>query len=181
MKKDLGMAIDFDDIDDFARGAVEAIAQFKIEFILSSDQLLDENYTLPGLNWMSVPYGEDDVNTVPDDRRGIYAFAVCKESPVLPPHCYVLYIGIAGRKSDRSLRSRYKDYLNVKKVLKRDRIARMVGTWRTVLRFYYAPVDEHVTSEQLEELEKELNGTLLPPLSEGDLEAGIKRQRRAFK
>ena len=175
------MAIDFDDIDDFARGAVEAIAQFKLEFILPSDRLIDENYPLAELEWHSVPYGADNLGAVPDDRRGIYAFAICKESVVLPPHCYVLYIGIAGRKSDRSLRARYSDYLNAKKILKRDRIARMIGTWRSVLRFYYAPVDNDVTSEQLEELERELNGTLLPPLSEGDLEAGIKRQRRAFR
>ena len=57
----------------------------------------------------------------------------------------------------------------------------MVGTWRAVLRFYFAPVDEDVTSAQLEELERQLNGKLLPPMSEGDLEAGIKKQRRAFR
>lgn len=175
------MTLDFSEIDDFAHGASNAIARFKIEFILSSDQMNDDNYELAGLNWSSIPYGVDDINNVPDDRRGIYAFAVCKESAVLPPHCYVLYIGIAGRKSDRSLRERYRDYLNAKKILKRDRIARMIGVWRSVLRFYYAPVDDGVTTEQLEELEKQLNGTLLPPLSEGDLEAGIKRKRRAFR
>lgn len=175
------MTADFSEIDDFAQSASDAIARFKLEFILSSDQMNDDNYGLASLNWSSIPYGEDDINSIPDDRRGIYAFAVCKESAVLPPHCYVLYIGIAGRKSDRSLRERYRDYLNKKKVLKRDRIARMIGTWRSVLRFYFAPVDDGVSSEQLEELEKQLNGTLLPPLSEGDLEAGIKRQRRAFR
>ena len=57
----------------------------------------------------------------------------------------------------------------------------MIGTWHPVLRFYFAPVDNAVTSEQLEELEKQLNSTLLPPFAEGDLEAGIKQQRRAFR
>ena len=164
----------------FTQGASDAIGRFKIDFILSSDQMNDENYELAELNWNSIPYGLDNINNVPDDRRGIYAFAVCKEGAVLPPHCYVLYIGIAGRRSDRSLRERYRDYLNKKKVLKRGRIARMIGTWRTVLRFYYAPVENGISTEQLEELEKQLNSTLLPPMSVGDLEADIKRQRRAF-
>ena len=174
------MTSNFSDIDDFARSASDAIARFKIEFVLSSDQMNDENYELARLNWNSIPYGAAHINRVPDDRRGIYAFAVCKEGEVLPPHCYVLYIGIAGRRSDRSLRERYRDYLNEKKVLKRDRIARMIATWRTVLRFYYAPVENGISTEQLEELEKQLNSTLLPPMSVGDLEADIKRQRRAF-
>lgn len=175
------MTLDWSDIDDFAQRASEAIAQFTVEFILSSDQLNDDNYALPGLTWNSIPFGDLGINNVPDDRRGIYAFAVCKDSAVLPPHCYVFYIGIAGRRSERSLRARYRDYLNPGKVLKRARIARMIGTWRSVLRFYFAPVDDAVTSEQLEELEKQLNSTLLPPMSEGDLSAEIKQQRRAFR
>ena len=39
-------------------------------------------------------------------------------SEILSPHGYVLYIGIAGRRSDRALRERYKDYLNVKQIQK---------------------------------------------------------------
>lgn len=175
------MTIDLSEIDDFAQRASDAIARFSVEFILSSDQLIEDNYALAGLNWDSIPYGDQKINDVPDDRRGIYAFAVCKESAVLPPHCYVLYIGIAGRRSQRSLRERYRDYLNPGKIRKRARIARMIGTWRSVLRFYFAPVDEAVTSEQLEDLERQLNSTLLPPMSEGDLSAGIKQQRRAFR
>ena len=60
---------------------------------------------------------------------------------VLPPHEYILYIGIAGYNSQRSLRERYKDYLNAKKVIKRAKIARMIGTWHEVLRFFFAPVE----------------------------------------
>lgn len=174
--------MNFGELEDFAQGASDAIAKFNVPFTLSTDQLIDDNYQLANLEWNSICYGNEEIENVPNDRRGIYAFAVCKESAVLPPHCYVLYIGIAGRKSDRSLRARYKDYLNQKKVLKRSaRIARMIGTWHDVLRFYYAPVDQDISSDQLEELERQLNSTLLPPFSEGDLEAGIKQQRRAFR
>ena len=100
---------------------------------------------------------------------------------MLPMHCYVMYIGIAGRKSNRSLRARYREYLNTKKIMKRARIARMIGAWHSVLRFYFAPIDEDITSAQLEQIEEELNSALLPPMSEGDIEAGIKNQRRAFR
>lgn len=176
------MPIDFDELDDFANTAADAIAKYKLEFILSSDRLSGGVYPLNDLVWNSIPYGDEHIADVPNDRRGIYAFAVCSEGgSVLPPHGYVLYIGIAGRKSDRSLRARYRDYLNMKKVLKRDRIARMISVWRSVLRFYFAPVGPEFSSEDLEELEKQLNGALLPPLSEGDLEATIKAQRRAFR
>ena len=57
----------------------------------------------------------------------------------------------------------------------------MIGGWHSVLRFFYAPVDDGVSSEELQELEKKLNGAFLPPFSEGDLDAGIKRKRRAFR
>lgn len=175
------MAIDFDDIDDFANNAVDAIGKYRQEFILSPAQISGFDYPEGALEWSSIPYGDAEINNVPNDRRGIYAFAICSQGMALPPHCYVLYIGIAGRRSNRSLRDRYKDYLNVKKILKRERIARMIGSWRSVLRFYYAPVAPEMTSEELEELEKQMNGALLPPMSEGDLEATIKAQRRAFR
>ena len=173
--------MDLGAIEDFASGAANAIARFSVYFTLSTDQFATNDFSIADLQWQSIPFGDAEKANVPNDRRGIYAFAICKESLVLPPHGYVLYIGIAGRKSDRSLRARYNEYLNAKKVLKRERIARMIGTWHPVLRFYFAPVDDAITSHQLEELEKQLNSILLPPFSEGDLEAGIKQQRRAFR
>lgn len=175
------MPIDFEDIDDFAARAADAVGKYRQEFILSPEQIAGFNYPADVLEWRSIPYGEDEIDEVPNDRRGVYAFAVCTNGTALPPHCYVLYIGIAGRKSNRSLRERYRDYLNARKILKRERIARMIGCWRSILRFYYAPVDPAMSSEELEELEKQLNGALLPPMAEGDLEATIKAQRRAFR
>lgn len=167
-------------IEDFASDAANAIAKFKVPFTLSTDQFGRDDFVIDPLQWQSIGYGDAEIANVPDDRRGIYAFAISKESTILPPHGYVLYIGIAGRKSNRSLRARYRDYLNAKQVLKRERIARMIGTWHPVLRFYFAAVDNAITSDQLEEMERQLNSTLIPPFSEGDLEAGLKKQRRAF-
>lgn len=92
-----------------------------------------------------------------------------------------MYIGIAGRRSERSLKARYKDYLNPQKVIKRERIARMIANWQDVLRFYFAPVDSGITSTQLEKMEAQLNSAMLPPCSDGDLEADTKSKRRAFR
>ncbi len=133
------------------------------------------------LAWDSVSYGEEELGRVPADKRGIYAFAISSTNYVLPPHGYVLYIGIAGRDSERPLRDRYKDYLNAKKVKKRARIARMIGTWHQVLRFYFAPIDDDVSSDDLQTLERQLNTALMPPFSEGDIDADIKQKRKAFR
>ena len=173
--------MDLDSVFDFVNEAHEEIGKYCVEITLSPEKLMAEDYCVDELLWESVPYGEDDVNDVPDDRRGVYAFAVCHENDVLPPNGCVFYIGIAGRDSNRSLRQRYKDYLNAKKILKRERIARMIGTWHQVLRFYYAPVDDDMSSDDLKTLEKQLSTALLPVFAEGDLEADTKKKRRAFR
>ena len=139
-----------------------------------------EQYQINSLDWDSISYGEKELERVPNDKRGIYAFAVCHENDVLPPHGYVLYIGIAGRDSDRSLRERYREYLNERKVIKRAGIARMIGHWHQVLRFYFAPIDDDVSSEDLKQMEQQLNSAFMPPFSKGDLDAETKEKRRAF-
>ena len=166
---------------DFADAAANEIGKFRMAFVLSPQQLLADHYIVSPLRWDSISYGENDLQRIPSNKRGVYAFVICQHDAVLPPHGYVLYIGIAGRNSDRSLRSRYKDYLNPRKLIKRTRIARMIGTWHQVLRFYFAPISDDVTSRELQQLEKQLNGALLPPVVEADLEADIKKKRRAFR
>jgi hypothetical protein len=92
-----------------------------------------------------------------------------------------MYIGIAGRKSNRPLRARYRDYLNAKSVRKRPKIARMIGTWHSVLCFFFATVDDDVDSDALEAIEKALNNALMPPFSQGDLDIELKQKRSAFQ
>ena len=166
---------------DFANEATADIAKYTVPVTLSPVKMMADDHAIPTLSWDSISYGDEELEKVPADKRGIYAFAVCRVNDVLPPHGYVLYIGIAGRDSKRPLRERYKDYLNVRKVKKRARIARMIGTWHQVLRFYFAPIDDDVSSDDLKALEKQLNTALMPPFSEGDLEAGTKQKRRAFR
>ena len=173
--------MDFSKIDDFAARADKEVGRFMLSFSLSPERLLMDKFELPKLDWKSVAYlDKKGIDKVPDDRRGIYAFAICVNGVVLPAHSYVLYIGIAGKNSHRSLKARYRDYFSESKVLPRVKVANMIAKWRTVLRFYYAPIENDVTSEQLEALEKQLNGALMPPVSVGDLEASLKRKRRAF-
>ncbi len=174
--------MNFDLLVDFVNEATEEIAKYQVEFTLSSPNMRVNQYVVPFLKWDSISYGDAEICKVPNDKRGIYAFAICQLSDVLPPHGYILYVGIAGRDSKRSLRERYKDYLNEKKVIKSSpRIARMIGTWHDVLRFFFAPVSDDVSADDLKKLEKELNSVLIPPFSENDLEADIKRKRRAFR
>lgn len=173
--------MDLKGLVDFANAATADIAKYQVSVVLSADNILADGHAVDALAWQSVSYGDAELDKVPGDKRGIYAFAVCRPNAILPPHGYILYIGIAGRDSDRALRDRYKDYLNPRKVIKRDRIARMIGTWHQVLRFFFAPVDDDVSSADLQLLEKQLNTVFMPPFSEGDLEAETKRKRRAFR
>jgi len=173
--------LDLGSLVDFANEATDEIAKFTVSIILSPDKMMAGEHVLPALAWDSISYGDEELEKVPADKRGVYAFAVCENNAVLPPHGYILYIGIAGRDSQRSLRDRYRDYLNTKKVMKRARIARMIGTWHQVLRFFFAPVGDEFSSDDLKTLEQQLNTALIPPFSEGDLEADTKQKRRAFR
>ena len=165
---------------DFANQASEDIRRHMVTVTLSPELLMAEGYDFNRLPWDSVSYGEEELDKVPDNKRGVYAFAVCQQHEVLPPHGYVLYIGIAGRDSERPLRERYKDYLNAKKIMKRTKIAFMIGNWHQVLRFFFAPVDDDVSSADLQKLERQLNTALLPPYSDRDMDADVRDKRRAF-
>lgn len=174
---------DFNELEDFVNEATQEIAKYKIEVILSPSKLKFDDFKIGNLHWGSVNYGAtDEIDDVPDDKRGIYAFVIAREHAQLPTHGYIMYVGIAGRRgSKRDLRARYKDYLNPKIVKKRPNITRLIGTWREVLKFYFAPINDDISSDDLEELERQINTAFLPPLSEGDIEAEVKRKRRAFR
>lgn len=174
--------LDLAGLDAFVDAATQTIAKHSLTFVLTPEHLAARNSVLESLDWQAVPFADTEALVrIPDDKRGVYAFAIRQESTVLPPHSYVLYIGIAGRRSQRSLRDRYKDYLSASHLIRRARLARMISTWHNVLTFYFAPVESAVTSNQLQTLERELNSALIPPFSEGDLEADLKQKRRAFR
>ena len=160
--------------------AAKQIAKFKVKFILNPKFMTSVNNPVASLSWSSVKYGLEELHKVPDDTRGVYAFVVSHCDEVLPMHGYVMYVGIAGQRSDRSLRARYRDYLNNKKILKRDRVTTMIGNWSDLLHFVYAPVADSVSADELMALEQEINSALLPPYSPGDRKARVKAMERMF-
>lgn len=174
--------MELDSVIEFSDMAIQEIAKYELSFILNVENITTENYSVGALNWDSIKYGEAELQRVPNDKRGVYAFVVCLHEfdYILPTHGYIMYIGISGRRSARPLRERYREYLNQTKILRRRHIARMIGTWHKVLRFFFAPVDDDVSSDDLMALEKQLNTALLPPFSKADLDADTKAKRGAF-
>lgn len=171
--------MNFPEATDFVNRAHE-LNRYRVEMTLSPQNMSATNYAIPKLKWSWISYGKENIEKVPDNKRGIYAFAVNQQNDIVPPHNYIMYIGIAGRKANRSLRERYRDYLTESKIKKRAKIARMIIDWEPVLKFYYAPVEDHVSSDDLIDTERKLNTALMPPCSVGDLEGETKQQRRAF-
>lgn len=162
--------------------AIQTIAAHKLGFVLPPRGLSRENYALSDLVWHSIQYNDPTAfDSVPDDKAGLYAFAIRGPNAALPPHGYIVYVGIVGYASNRSLRDRYKEYLSVHHVIKRERIARMIRSWHEVLTFYFAPVASTVAPEELAQMERQLNSTLIPPFAVKDLDSNIKKQRRAFQ
>ena len=172
--------MNLNEIIDFANDVNREIASYAPDIILNPDRLLTDDFVIPSLNWYTIKYGHSELDFVPNDKRGVYAFAVRIDSDILPPHGYVLYIGIAGRDSNRSLRERYRDYLNPKKVIKRKGIARMIGNWHQVLQFMFAPVEDSVTTEDLQILEVQLNTALIPQYSKQDIDGELRDLRKAW-
>lgn len=170
-----------DELVDFADEANRVLGNYRLDFIIAPDNLRFPTYCVPGLTWQRIKFEAPEFDRLPDDKRGIYALVLCELNTSLPQHGYVIYIGIAGRRSERSLRKRCKDYLNAKKLKKeRGGIAYAIGNWKDILYLFYAPVDDAVSTADLEQVEKELNGALLPPYSRAGIEVKTKRLRKAF-
>lgn len=175
------MALDLDRVRATRDVAAQNIQRYQITFTLSEKHISSLGSPAFPLHWSSIKFNDDSqIRSIPDDKRGIYAFVVAAESLSLPTHGYIMYIGIAGRRSTRSLRARYKDYLNTSQVLRRPHVMRMVATWHDVLRFFFAPVDNNVTSEELQALECQLNTAWMPPFVDQDVEATTRAMQRAF-
>ena len=154
---------------------------FEQWFILNPSRLMEGNFVIDKLNWESISLGNKaEISKVPNDKRGIYAFVICWENSILPQHGYVLYIGIAGEDSDRSLRERYREYLRKSHIDKRDHISYAIGTWHKVIRFFFAPIDDDIESEDLKLLEEQIHDALLPPYGRRDFSAETRRRMRAF-
>lgn len=118
--------------------------------------------------WTKIRFTDENKASV-SPERGIYAFAASVENWFVPPHGYILYIGITGARKPRGLQVRYDDYLRERRRgSKRPRIRQMFKLWGDHLDFWFAPCPD--TSIDLEALEKEMNTMVIPPFVEMDFE-----------
>ncbi len=160
--------------------ALAEIRAYEIKFILNTDAILALEPSENPFHWNSIRFDKNEIQHVPNDQRGLYAFIIADQRTFLPPHGYIMYIGIAGRHSRRSLRARYQDYFKPSEVGRRPALGWMIVNWHPILRFHFAPVDDKVTTAELEAMEQRLITAFLPPCCKGDIEADTKAMMAAF-
>ncbi|EGR2240180.1 hypothetical protein ACLIOB_002153 [Vibrio cholerae] len=120
---------------------------------------------LPDLEWEKVSFTPENRNKLPK-LKGVYAFAIEISKGGLPPSTLILYVGKAGDlNSGNSLWKRYYDYIRTEKKNDRPRIGEMLRRWKGHLSYYYATVDENISTGMVEET---LLDVLIPPYNRGD-------------
>ena len=176
---DLG-SLDMQALEGQNDAALAETKAFEIKFILNTHAILALEPSENPFHWNSIRFGKSEIQHVPNNQRGLYAFIIADQRTFLPPHGYIMYIGISGRDSDRSLRARYQDYFKQSEVERRPAVRRMIVAWHPILRFHFAPVDDDVPSAELKAMEKRLITAFLPPCCKDDIEADTKAMMAAF-
>ncbi|MGL4206359.1 MAG: hypothetical protein ACRCRW_09630 [Aeromonadaceae bacterium] len=126
---------------------------------------------LPELTWSKVSFTPESRAELPR-RKGVYAFAVELSFGCVPPITHILYIGKAGDiNTNNTIYERYYDYIRTKRVNDRPSICQMLRMWDGHLTYYYAVVEDHISTG---EIEKTLLDILIPPYNRGDYSAEIK-------
>ena len=154
---------------------VDAMKAHVIQPIVMWPKLWSE-FTTPAAhvwNWDSVPFQRDYSDSVPNDRHGIYTFAIAPGVAQHPLLYLVTYVGKADR---MTLRARFLSYFNEKHSLKRPHIGRFLRHYEGFIMFSFCCVEE---SSTIPEIEDELINALLPPLCK-ELPAKVSAIRRAF-
>lgn len=148
----------------------DEFAQRDIGFTLVPAQWRQYTNAAP-LSWTQVKFTDAGLSTIPT-LPGIYAFVIRHANILFPPHGYIMYIGI----TDRTLRKRYREYLNEQARCKRPHIHRLLTRFVDDVEFYYSAQDATV---DLEALETDLLGAILPPLNKKDFPVHIQKARAA--
>lgn len=128
-------------------------------------------------HWEVLKFERTNQKLVPD-KSGIYAFFVEPRLANFPSHAYLMYIGLAGYKSDNTLRKRYQQYLNNKIDLDRSSIYWLLNNWEDYIYFYYCDIDG--SAMNLKEIETKLLDTFLPPYVKRGFSTRIKNILGAF-
>lgn len=120
---------------------------------------------LPTLNWHKIKFLPENRTLLPDEK-GVYAFALEFDMNGLPPIIHILYVGKAGDiSSNNTIYKRYYDYIRTQRINDRASIHQMLNLWKDNLSYYYATVDEDVSTG---DIEKTLLDIFIPPYNRGD-------------
>jgi hypothetical protein len=156
---------------------VNKLKIFEKSFTLSPQQLR-KFVTTAKVDWKKVKFTQGNNRFIPP-ARGIYAFVVEHNISQLPPHGYVMYVGITGDTgSSHNLRRRYGNYLRDRRVDKRPGVHYMLNNWAPSLYFHYAVIADKRYS--LSRLETEMADALIPPFNTQDFSAEIRKAKKAF-
>jgi hypothetical protein len=129
------------------------------------------------LDWQKQKFGRATLHAIPQER-GIYVFTIEHAKAPLPPHGYILYVGIAGDESGSTLRTRYGQYLRDQRNEKgRPAVVFMLKNWSSHLFFNFVPLADR--SVDLARLERALLDSVMPPVNKGDFSAGIRAVKAA--
>jgi len=115
-----------------------------------------------------------ELDTIPNDKGGIYIFIA--KTGILPAdtHLYLMYIGRAFCTETENLRKRCKKYS-----AKQDRpkISRMIQQWGKYLYIRYLPLDDN---RMIDNIESELINKIIPPCNDKIPNKNIQRAVKAF-
>ncbi len=123
---DLG-SLDMESLAQQRDVALTEIKAYEVKFILNTGAILALQPSENPLHWDSIRFDKREIHRVPNNQRGLYAFIIADQRKFLPPHGYIMYIGIAGRRSHRSLRARYQDYFKQSEVERRPVLGTMIA------------------------------------------------------
>jgi hypothetical protein len=164
-------------VHDFVQ-QVDQLAADRRRFYVSPTRWQSSRVTIP-LAWSRVKFDAQNRAAIPK-ARGIYAFVVQHDNDHFPPHGFIMYIGITGARSvERNLRLRYGDYLREKEKNKRPRVCYMLNKWESDLFFYFVPIPNRAIN--LDQLELDLNDSILPPIVIKDFTAEIRMLVKALE
>ena len=129
------------------------------------------------LVWDKVKFDPSNQSSVPQER-GIYAFVLELSQTKLPPHGYILYVGITGDKSNSNLYKRYGQYiLNHRNQDGRPAVYYMMDNWSDDLFFHFVPLSNPTID--LAKLERDFINAVLPPVNKRDIDAKITSAKAA--
>jgi hypothetical protein len=147
-----------------------ALALYHERFVLYPP-FLGKLKDLPDLHWTKIEFSPQNRALLPR-KQGVYAFAVEFSDIKIPFASHILYIGKAGDiNSQNTLWRRYQDYVRTEKMHDRPRIYEMLERWKGHLKYYFAEVDNHLSTAEIEQC---LLDIFIPPFNRGDFSPEMK-------